>query len=118
MVVIIKMEYIKWLVESFVMLVAINKKNKNMFRHVTLLGLPRSVYKATLKALSCNSESKWPQYPEGHGQAPHFQYQPSSESQDAHLVIVAQIHYKLTCGQAEFPRILSQNGQNDLEGQG
>ena len=31
------------------------------------------------------------------------------------LVILAQIHYKLSCGQAKFPRIVSQNGQNDLK---
>ena len=36
----------------------------------------------------------------------------------ANLVIVAQIYNELPHGQAEFPRILSQNGQNDLEGQG
>ena len=33
------------------------------------------------------------------------------------LVILAQICDELSRGQAEFPRILSQNGQNDLEGQ-
>ena len=36
----------------------------------------------------------------------------------ANLVIPAQICDKLLHGQAEFPRILSQSGQNDLEGQG
>ena len=36
----------------------------------------------------------------------------------ANLVILAQIYDELSCGQAEFPRILSQNGQNDLEGLG
>ena len=36
----------------------------------------------------------------------------------ANLMILAQIYDELLCGQAEFPRILSQNGQNDLEGQG
>ena len=36
----------------------------------------------------------------------------------AYLVILAQICGELSCGQAEFPKILSQNGQNDLEGQG
>ena len=36
----------------------------------------------------------------------------------AHLVIPAQICDELLCGQAEFPRTLSQNGQNDLEVQG
>ena len=36
----------------------------------------------------------------------------------ANLVIVAQIYESLLHGQAAFPRILSQNGQNDLEGQG
>ena len=33
------------------------------------------------------------------------------------LVNVAQIYYKLSRRQAEFPRILSQKGQNDLKGQ-
>ena len=36
----------------------------------------------------------------------------------ANLVILAQICDELSCGQAEFPKTLSQNGQNDLEGQG
>ena len=35
----------------------------------------------------------------------------------ANLVILAQIYDELWCGQAEFPRILRQNVQNDLEGQ-
>ena len=51
----------------------------------------------------------------------HFRYQ-SRVSQDAcfsaNLVILAQIYDELWSGQAEFPGILSQNGQNDLEGQG
>ena len=34
----------------------------------------------------------------------------------ANLVILAQIRDNLLCGQAEFSQILSQNGQNDLEG--
>ena len=33
-------------------------------------------------------------------------------------MILAWIHYKLSCRQAKFPRILSQNCQKDLEGQG
>ena len=36
----------------------------------------------------------------------------------ANLVILAQIYDELSHGQAEFPRILSQNSLNDLEGQG
>ena len=36
----------------------------------------------------------------------------------ADLVIPAQICNNLLHGQVKFPRILSQNGQNDLEGQG
>ena len=32
--------------------------------------------------------------------------------------VLAQINYELSHGQAEFPRILSKNGQNDLEGHG
>ena len=36
----------------------------------------------------------------------------------ANLVLVAPIHYKLLHGQAKLPRIMRQNGKNDLEGQG
>ena len=36
----------------------------------------------------------------------------------AKLVLLAQICDKLSCRKAKFPRILSQNGKNDLEGQG
>ena len=36
----------------------------------------------------------------------------------ANLVILTQIYNKLSHREAKFPRILSQNGQNDLEGQG
>ena len=35
----------------------------------------------------------------------------------ANLVILVQIYDELSRGQAEFPRILNQNGQNDLQGQ-
>ena len=35
----------------------------------------------------------------------------------ANLVIAAEIYYKLSHGKAKFPQNLSQNGQNDLEGQ-
>ena len=47
----------------------------------------------------------------------HFQYQ-LRVSVDANLVILAQICDELSRGQVEFRRILSQNGQNDLEGHG
>ena len=33
----------------------------------------------------------------------------------ANLVILAQICDELSCEKAKFPRIMSQNGQNDLE---
>ena len=36
----------------------------------------------------------------------------------ANLVIIARIFDELSSGQVQFPKILSQNGQNDLEGQG
>ena len=48
---------------------------------------------------------------------PHFQFQ-LKKTQDAHLVILPQVHYKLSHRQAKFPRILSQNSQNDLQCQG
>ena len=46
-----------------------------------------------------------------------FQHQPR-KSHDAYLVILIQIHYKLSHGGAKFPRILSQNSQKDFEGPG
>ena len=66
-------------------------------------------------------ESKrWPNL-QGQGQWPPFSIPAQTIRRcifDAYLVILAQIHYKLSWRQAKFPRILSQNGQNDLEGQG
>ena len=42
----------------------------------------------------------------------HFQYQPRvfHDACCANLVILAQMCDELSCGQAKFPRILSQNG--------
>ena len=67
-------------------------------------------------------ESKWwPNDLEGQGQWPPFSI-PSERiprcTFGANLVTLAQIHYKLSCRQAKFPRILSQYDQNDLESQG
>ena len=45
---------------------------------------------------------------------PRTQYQ-SRKSRGACWVILTQIDYKLLRGQAIFPRILNQNGQNDVE---
>ena len=62
---------------------------------------------------SSNSESKW--------QWPLFSIPAESIPGcmfGANLVILAHIYDEISCGQAEFPRILRQNGQNDLEGQG
>ena len=71
--------------------------------------------------ISLNSESKWPKRP----------WRPRSMTSilytkkgipgcmfGANLVILAQICDELSGGQAKFPWILGQNGQNDLEGQG
>ena len=58
---------------------------------------------------------------EGHGQCPPFSIPAERIPRcifGVNLGILAQIHYKLSCRQAKFPRILSQNGRNDLEGQG
>ena len=58
---------------------------------------------------------------EGHRQWPPFSIPAESIPGcmfGANLVILAEIYDKLWHGQAEFPRILSQNGQNDLEGHG
>ena len=58
---------------------------------------------------------------EGQGQWPSFSIPAESIPWcmlGANLSILAQISDELSCGQAEFPTILRQNGQNDLEGQG
>ena len=66
-------------------------------------------------------ESKrWPNL-EGQGQWPPFSIPAERIPRyifGANLVILTQIHYKLSWRKAKFPRILSRNGQNDPEGQG
>ena len=102
----------------------------------TPLGWPRSVYRAMLNTTNLWRvillshpkpkfpgilEFKWPNDLEGQGQWPPFPISAEIIPRcifDANLVIIAQIYYKLSYGQTEFARILSQNGQNDLEGQG
>ena len=66
-------------------------------------------------------ELKWPNDLEGQGQWPPSSILPKRIPKcifGANLGILAQIRNELSHGQAEFPRIPSQNGQNDLEGQG
>ena len=58
---------------------------------------------------------------EGQGQWPQFSIPAESIPGcmfGANLVTVAQIYDESSCGQTKFPRILKQNSQNDLEGQG
>ena len=58
---------------------------------------------------------------EGQGQLPLFSIPAESIPRcmfGANLVILAEICDELSSGQVEFPKLLSQNGQNDLEGQG
>ena len=65
-------------------------------------------------------ESKWPNDLAGEGRWPPYLIPAERIPRyifGANLVILAQIHHKLSCRQAKFPRILSQKGQNDLEGQ-
>ena len=62
----------------------------------------------------------WPNDLEGHGQWLPFSIITERIPRcifGANLVILSQIHYKLSRRQAKFPKILSQNGQNDLDGQ-
>ena len=84
------------------------------FRHVTPLGRPRSAYKSDIEYCF-----KWPNDLEGEGQW--LLLSISAESIPgcmfgASLVILAQICDELSHGQAKFPRIMGQNGQNDLYG--
>ena len=79
--------------------------------HVAPLGRPKSVYKSNIE-YSFLSRNDGQMTLKVKFNYPHFQYQ-LRESQDAYLVIPAQIHYK-----KKKKKILSQNGQNDVEGQG
>ena len=65
--------------------------------------------------------SLWPNDPEHQGQWPPFSIPADSIPEcmfGANLVNRAYIYDELSCVQAKCPRILSQNSQNDLEGQG
>ena len=94
----------------------VKRRTRARLGRVAPLGRPRSVYKSTIEC-SFFSRNDSQMTLKVKVNDPHFQYQ-LRESQDANLVILAQIHYKLSCRQTKFPRIPSQNGQNDLEGQG
>ena len=66
-------------------------------------------------------ESKWPNDLGGQGQWTPFSITTERIPRcifGANWAILAQICYKLSLRQDKFPRILSQNGQHDLEGQG
>ena len=76
---------------------------------VTPLGRPRAIYKCNIECRFGDADSKWPNNLGGQGQ-----WLPCSIPADTDLLIKAQIYYKFLCGQARFPRILS---QNDLEDQ-
>ena len=56
-------------------------------------------------------QRQWPPFSIPAGSVPECMF-------GSNLVILAQIYDKLSCGQAKLPRILRQNGQNDLQDQG
>ena len=65
-------------------------------------------------------ESKWPNDNEGQGQWPPFSLPAEGIPRcicGTNLVIIAQMHQKLLCGQTKFPRILSENAKITSEGQ-
>ena len=71
-----------------------------------------------LNAVSWSSELKWPNDLDGQGPWPPFSISAEIIQRcilGTNLIILAQIHYKVLCGQFKFPRILSHNDQNDLE---
>ena len=97
--------------------------------------IPRCIFGSNLVILAqicdelSHGQAKFPRilgqngqnYLKGQGQWPPFSIPAESIRWcmlSANLVILAQICDELSHGQAEFSRILSQNGQNDLEGQG
>ena len=87
-----------------------------MLRRVTPLGWPRSLYKSDVKC--CFLEfwiemAKWPW--RSWSMTPIFNT--SWENSKMYIWCKFCDFNKLSCRQAKFPRILSQNGQNDLEGQ-
>ena len=71
--------------------------------------------------ISKNYESNWPEWPSSSRRWPSISIPTKSILGcmfGANLMIVTEIHYKLLHGQARFPRIRSQIGQTDLQGQG
>ena len=73
---------------------------------------------ARISQISEDSESKWPKWPwKSMSMTPIFKTAKSILACmfSANLVIPAQICDEILHRQAEFPTILSQNGQNDLE---
>ena len=96
------------------------KTRARLERVIIVLGRPRSVYKSNIECSFLSPTKWWPNDLEGQGQWPPFSIPAERIPRcifAANLVILAQIHYKFSHRQAKFPRILSQNGQNDLEGQ-
>ena len=95
-------------------------------RHIIPIGRPRWVYKSDVKcsfleSWFLESDLKWPNDLEGQDQWPLYSkpvWRISRRIFGTNLMILVQIHYKVLHGQAKFPRILSQNGQNYLECQG
>ena len=88
------------------------------FGRVIPLGRPKSVYKGNVERRFLEfwvEMAKWPQRSRSFSRPAEWI---SRCIFTTNLMILAQIHFKLSRGQAKFPKIYSQNGQNDLEGQG
>ena len=95
----------------------INIMTRARLGRVAPLGRPRSVQERHWMPFY---ESKWPNDLEGQGQCLPFSIPAVRIPRcifGANLVNLTHIHQKLSRGQGEIPIILSQNGQNDLEGQ-
>ena len=99
-----------------------DRKTRARLGRVAPLGRHRSVYKSNVEWRFLNGDPGWwPNDLEGQFQWPPFSIIAERIPRcifGANLVILSQIHYKLSRRQAKFPRILSPIGQNDLEGQG
>ena len=81
--------------------------HRSTLGYVTPLGWPRSLSKSDVERRFL--ESTQPNALKARSMIPIF---------NTSREILDQTHYKLLRGQTKFPRILSQNGQSSLEGQG
>ena len=95
--------------------------HKSTLGCVAALGQPRLVYRSNAKCRLLEfwlEVAKWPWRSRLMNPILNISGENTKMHICANFIILPHIHYKLSYWEAKFSRILSQKGQNDLEGQG